>query len=175
MLEYRHPRYQSPHRAEDASLNGCDNDPSHQYWSSPAYPGLIGNVIPEFLSFSGNPFPPPPRPDQPFPTLSETYDYLATFARPLFERGKIRLDHEVVDVAEVEIEDGGGWKVGIVDRSQGGTGIRKEERWDAVVVTTVWYDNEYYPTVDGLDDVKQTGRVRHAKTWRGPSGYEDKV
>lgn len=57
----------------------------------------------------------------------------------------------------------------------GGIGVRKEERWDAVVVTMVWYDNEYYPIVNGFDDVKQTGRVRYAKTWRGPTGYEGKV
>ena len=134
---------------------------------------MIGNVIPEFLCFSGNPFPAPPRPDQPFPTLRETYDYVAAFARPLFD--KIRLHHEVIDVTEIEAEDGGGWRVVMIDWSGGRTGIRKEERWDAVVITTVWYDNEHYPNVDGLDEIRQTGRVRHAKTWRGPSGYEGKV
>ena len=145
-------------------------------WPTPAYPALIGNVIPEFLSFSGYPFPAPPWEDQPFPTLRETHDYLATFARPLFESGRIRLHHEVIDVAEISAEEGGGWRVAMIDWSEsGGNGVRKEELWDAVVVTTVWYDNAYYPTVEGLDDVKQTGRVRHAKTWRGPSGYEGKV
>ncbi|KAF8547978.1 FAD/NAD(P)-binding domain-containing protein [Imleria badia] len=146
-----------------------------QRWPSPAYPDLIGNVVPEFLSFSGYPFPAPPRQDQPFPTLRETYVYLAAFARPLFESGKIRLHHEVVDVAEIQAEEGGGWRVVMIDWSKGdGVGVRKEERWDAVVVTTVWYDNAYYPSVEGLDDVKQTGRVRHAKSWRGPNGYEGK-
>lgn len=135
-------------------------------------------MIPEFLSFSGNPFPAPPRQDQPFPTLHETYDYIATFARPLFESGKIRLHHEVVDVSEVQgelEEEAGGWRVVMSDWSKAGISVRKEERWDAVVVTTVWYDNEYYPNVEGLDDIKQTGRARHAKTWRGPSSYEGKV
>jgi hypothetical protein len=136
---------------------------------------MIGNVIPEFLSFSGHPFPAPPREDQPFPTLRETYDYLAAFARPLLESGRIRLHHEVVDVAEMDVNEGGGWRVVVIDWSEGdGIGVRKEERWDAVVVTTVWYDNARYPSIEGLDDVKQTGRVRHAKTWRGPSGYEGK-
>lgn len=133
-------------------------------------------MIPEFLSFSGHPFPAPPEQDQPFPTLGETYDYLAAFARPLLESGKIRLHHEVVDAAEIQGEEGGGWRVVMIDWSKGDeAGERKEERWDAVVVTTVWYDNAYYPKVEGLDDVQQTGRVRHAKTWRGPSGYEGKV
>ena len=133
-------------------------------------------MIPEFLSFSGDPFPAPLRQDQPFPTFHETYEYLAAFARPLLESRKIRLHHEVTDVAEVPVEEAGGWKVVMTDWSKGGgIGVRKEERWDAVVVTTVWYDNEYYPIVEGLDDVKQTGRVRHAKAWRGPAGYEGKV
>ncbi|KAG6370678.1 FAD/NAD(P)-binding domain-containing protein [Boletus reticuloceps] len=156
-----------------------DSDPlaaSRSRWPTPAYPALIGNVIPEFLSLSGYPFPTPPREGQPFPTLRETYDYIAAFARPLFERGKIRLHHEVVDVAEIEAEDGGGWRVAMTDWSKGsGSGVSlKEERWDAVVITTVWYDNAYYPDVEGLDDVKLTGRVLHAQTWRGPSGYEGK-
>ncbi|KAG8221690.1 FAD/NAD(P)-binding domain-containing protein [Butyriboletus roseoflavus] len=170
-------RYQRPDpqtSVENERVKRHHDDQSHEGWPSPAYPALIGNVIPEFLSFSGSPFPAPPRQDQPFPTLRETYEYLATFARPLLESGKIRLHHEVIDVAEVQAEEGGGWRVVMTDRSQAGTGVRMEERWDAVVITTVWYDNEYYPDIEGLDDLKQTGRVRHAKTWRGPSGYEGK-
>ncbi|KIJ15824.1 hypothetical protein PAXINDRAFT_176351 [Paxillus involutus ATCC 200175] len=143
-------------------------------WASPAYPGLIGNVLPEFLSFSRQPFPPPPRPGQPFPELLETYEYLDAFARPLFERGKIRLNHEVTRVEEVGEADGAGWRVVMTDWTAGGSGVRKDERWDAIVVTTVWFDNAYYPNVEGLDEAKETGRVRHAKTWRGPSGYEGK-
>ncbi|KAF9220363.1 FAD/NAD(P)-binding domain-containing protein [Gyrodon lividus] len=144
-------------------------------WESPAYPGLIGNVLPEFLSFSGQPFPPLSRPGQPFPTLRETYGYLETFARPLFERGRIRLGHEVTRVEEVGgAADEGGWRVVMTDWTAGGEGVRKEERWDAVVITTVWFDNAYYPNVEGLDEIKETGRVRHAKTWRDSSGYEGK-
>ncbi|KAH0826341.1 FAD/NAD(P)-binding domain-containing protein [Lanmaoa asiatica] len=169
--------YQPPpqRKVQKEQVKQHHDDQSHERWPSPpAYPALIGNVIPEFLSFSGNPFPALPRQDQPFPTLRETYKYLATFARPLFESGKIRLHHEVIDVAEVQVEEGEGWRVIMTDWGEGGVGVRKEERWDAVVITTVWYDNEHYPNVGGLDDVKRTGRVRHAKTWRGPSGYEGK-
>lgn len=172
-------RYQPPdpqREVQNEQLKRYHDDQSHERWPSPTYPALIGNVIPEFLSFSGNPFPAPPRQDQPFPTLRETFEYLATFARPLLGSGKIRLHHEVLDVAEIQAEEGGGWRVVMTDWSKaGGVGVRKEERWDAVVITTVWYDNEYYPNIEGLDDIKKTGRVRHAKTWRGPSGYEGKV
>lgn len=173
-LEKKISRYQP--RNEQAESRDNHHHRSHERWPTPAYPALIGNVIPEFLSFSGSPFPVPQRRDQPFPTLPETYEYLASFAHPLFESGKIRLHHEVIDVAEIQGEEGGGWKVVMTDWSKSsGVGVRREERWDAVVITTVWFDNEYYPGVEGLDDVKQTGRVRHAKTWRGPSGYEGKV
>ncbi|KIJ63997.1 hypothetical protein HYDPIDRAFT_91130 [Hydnomerulius pinastri MD-312] len=143
-------------------------------WDSPAYPGLIGNVLPEFLSFSGKPFPAPTRPDQPFPTLRETYDYLEDFARPFFETRKIRLNHEVTRVEEVEEADGGGWRVVMTDWTTGESGVRKEERWDAVIITTVWFENAYYPNVEGLHELKETGKVRHAKTWKGPNGYEGK-
>jgi len=143
------------------------------HWSSPAYPGMIGNVLPEFLTFSGNPFPIPPMPDQPFPTLRETYDYLKDFARLLFEQGKIRLNHEVVSVEEIDYSNGGGWRVVLKDWSGGG--IEKEELWDAVVVATVWYDNPHFPNIDGLDTIMKAGKARHATSWAGPSGYEGKV
>ncbi|KAF9235089.1 FAD/NAD(P)-binding domain-containing protein [Melanogaster broomeanus] len=166
--------YHPPNIRTGGNADQIDPRQSPSSWGSPAYPGLIGNVLPEFLSFSGHPFPAPPRSDQPFPTLLETYEYLNTFARPLFERGKIRLDHEVTRVEEVGEADGGGWRVVMTDWTAGGSGVRKEERWDAVVVTTVWFDNPYYPNVEGLDEVKETGQVRHAATWRGPGGYEGK-
>ena len=81
------------------------SDQSHERWPSPVYPALIGNVIPEFLSFSRNPFP----------ALRETYEYLTAFARPLFESGKIRLRHGVTDVAKIPVEEAGGWKVVMTD------------------------------------------------------------
>jgi len=57
-----------------------DNANRNPSWLSPAYKGLIGNVLPEFLTFSGHPFPEPPMtPHQPFPTLKETYEYLRSF------------------------------------------------------------------------------------------------
>lgn len=134
---------------------------------------MIGNVLPEFLTFSGNPFPIPPRPDQSFPTLRETYDYLKDFSRPLFDQGKIRLNHEVVSVEEVDDRKGGGWKVTMKDWSGGG--IEKVESWDAVVVATGWYDNPYFPIVDGFETIMKAGKARHAISWTGPGGYEGKV
>ncbi|KAL1698743.1 hypothetical protein EV121DRAFT_274224, partial [Schizophyllum commune] len=95
-----------------------DNPPPNSTtprWPSPAYPGLIGNVLPEYLSYSDYPpFPTPPgHPEQPFPTLQETYEYLKGFANSL-EPGRIRLNTEVVRVVEkdgpVPSKDGGnGW------------------------------------------------------------------
>lgn len=155
---------------DDAGGHHTDRRPPR--WTSPAYPGMIGNVLPEFLAFSGQPFPPSPRPDQPFPTLQETHAYLRDFARPLLDQGKIRLNHEVVSVEEIDQRDGFGWRVVIRDWKQGG--IEKEERWEAIVISTVWFDNPYFPRVDGLDAIKEAGRVRHAISWAGPKNYEGK-
>ncbi|KAH7921508.1 FAD/NAD(P)-binding domain-containing protein [Leucogyrophana mollusca] len=141
-------------------------------WTSPAYPGLIGNVLPEFLSFSGYPFPPPPREDQPFPTLPETFEYLQQFSRPLFETGRIRLNTEVVQVNEMPGLGGGWWRVLMKDWGADGAVI--EEIWDAVVVTTVWFDNAHFPDTPGLDDIKNTEKIQHAITWKGPDGYGGK-
>ncbi|KAF8970781.1 hypothetical protein BDZ97DRAFT_1753585 [Flammula alnicola] len=74
-------------------------------WPSPAYKGLVGNVLPEFLTFSGFPFPEPPStPNQPFPTLVETHDYLRAFAEPYVKSGAIKLNREVVRVVELRDE-----------------------------------------------------------------------
>ncbi|KAG1842814.1 hypothetical protein C8R48DRAFT_737321 [Suillus tomentosus] len=143
--------------------NHAPNYPSR--WSTPAYPGLIGNVIPEFLSFSEHPFPAPPRKHQPFPTLAETNAYLKEFARPFIENGHVRLSFEVTGVEEVE---GGGWTVRMKDWNKGDVVL--EETWDAVVIATVWFDNPHFPDVPGLRELQQQqhNKVQHAINWTGP-------
>ena len=168
----RTTRYADP-QADCVDHEVVKHNERQPHWSPPAYPGMIGNVHPEFLTFSGNPFPIPPMPDQPFPTLRETYDYLKDFSRPLLEQGKIRLNHEVVRVEEIDDSNGGGW--GVVIKDWSGGGVEKEELWDAVVVATVWFDNPHFPNIDGLDTIMKAGKARHAISWAGPSGYEGKV
>ncbi|KIY64509.1 FAD/NAD(P)-binding domain-containing protein [Cylindrobasidium torrendii FP15055 ss-10] len=140
-------------------------------WPSPAYPGLIGNVLPEYLSISGFPFPEPPMtPYQPFPTLVETHEYLKNFAKPYLENGKIRLN---IDVQEVrELPEGQGWKVVIKDWNQDGK--VKAEIYAKVVIAVSWYDNPVWPNTEGLDAVREEDLAVHAKWWRGPTGYEGK-
>ncbi|KAF9005388.1 FAD/NAD(P)-binding domain-containing protein [Hymenopellis radicata] len=141
-------------------------------WPSPAYPGLVGNVLPEFLSFSHFPFPEPPStPHQPFPTLSETYDYLRAFADPYLKSGHIRLNTEITSVDE--LPDGAGWKVTFNDWNVGGES--RQETWDAVVVAVGWYDNLVWPETEGLDELRAKNLAIHAKWWRGAKGYEGKV
>jgi cation diffusion facilitator CzcD-associated flavoprotein CzcO len=144
-------------------------------WPSPAYKGLIGNVLPEFLSFSGRPFPPPPTADegQPFPTLAETFAYLKSFAEPYLQSGLIRLNTEVALVEERPW--GQGWRVVLRDWSNEGNGQEIEEIWDAVIVAVHWHDNPEWPDTPGLDQLRSLGLAKHAKEWRGPQGNENKV
>ncbi|KAK7047478.1 hypothetical protein VNI00_006709 [Paramarasmius palmivorus] len=143
------------------------------HWPSPAYPALIGNVLPEFLSFNQNPFPEPPStPQQPFPTLKETYDYLRAFAEPYIKSGQIRLGHEIVSVEE--LPDKSGWNVKFKDWSNGWDGVEREEVWDAVVIAVGWYDNPVWPNTPGLSELKEKGMAKHAKLWRSPEGLEGK-
>ena len=101
---------------------------------------MIGNVLPEWISFSGHPFLPPLSPIQPFPNLVETHAYLRAFTEPFLLKGQIRLNTEVTSVDEISNIDGGGWKVICRDWSEKGKGAEIEEIWDAVVVATAWYD-----------------------------------
>ncbi|KAJ7624817.1 hypothetical protein FB45DRAFT_1060988 [Roridomyces roridus] len=138
------------------------------HWPSPAYPGLIGNVLPEFLSFSA--FPPFPEPSstdvgQPFPSLAETHAYLRSFAAPLLASGAIRLNTEVLAVEE--LPERAGWRVHMRRGSE-----TIEETWDAVVVAVAFYDHPVYPQTPGLSRLQELGLAHHAQRWRGPRGYE---
>ncbi|KAF8989734.1 hypothetical protein BDQ17DRAFT_1372812 [Cyathus striatus] len=136
-------------------------------WPSPAYKGMIGNVLPTNLSFHSFPFPQRPDPHQPFPTLSETHEYLLAFAAPYLSSGAIRFNTEVLRVEEQKE----GWKVVLRDVARDEV---KEERWDAVVGAVGWYDNPVWPDTPGLDVLRERGVARHAKVWTGPEGYEGK-
>ncbi|KAJ7429730.1 hypothetical protein B0H11DRAFT_1024431 [Mycena galericulata] len=152
-------------------------------WPSPAYPGLIGNVLPEFLSFSA--FPPFPEPSsttagQPFPSLTETHAYLRAFAAPFIADGAIRLNTEVLAVEELPAR--AGWRVQM--RRWAGSDSDTtttvpdaealEEIWDAVVVAVACYDHPVFPTTPGLARLRELDLARHAQGWRGPQGYEGK-
>lgn len=146
-------------------------------WPSPAYPGLVGNVLPQYLGFSGFPFPErilKERSHQPFPTLTETHEFLRSFADPFIKKGNIRLNWEVVKVEE-DTKSEGGWEVHLRNWNEDANGKDCVETWDAIVVAVGWYDNPVLPDTDGLDVIKAKGCAIHAKDWRGPKEYENKV
>lgn len=134
---------------------------------------MIGNVLPEFLSFSKFPFPSRESPDQPFPTLAETHNYLRAFARPFLDQGKIRLNSEATRIDELEL--GAGWRVSLRDWSDNGKGKITDEVWDAVVVANGWTDNPVWPETEGLEELRKKNLAKHAKYWQGPMSYNGKV
>lgn len=145
-------------------------------FSSAPFLRLTEQVLPEFLSLSGSPFPEPPTtPNQPFPTLKETHDYLRGFAKQHLEQGTIRLNTEVVRVEE--LDDGKGWNVTTRDwsRSSSNRGEAHSQVWDAVVVCTGWYDEPLWPQTPGIEDLRKKGLAVHAKWYRGPQNYKGQV
>jgi hypothetical protein len=69
-------------------------------WSTLACPGLIGNDLLEFLSFSEHPFQ--VLAAGPFPSFAKMNAYVKAFALPFIESGYIRLSYEVIGVEELE-------------------------------------------------------------------------
>ncbi|THU77994.1 FAD/NAD(P)-binding domain-containing protein [Dendrothele bispora CBS 962.96] len=146
----------------------------------------VGNVLLEFLSYHGFPFPPPAEYDrenrqyQPFPTLTEMHNYLKAFAKPFIEDGRLRLGKEVVKVEERPLPNDSRdvkdkWRVVLRDWANPIDPDKEvEELWDAVVVCVGWYDNPIWPETQGLDEVREKGLAKHAKGWRGPEGWEGK-
>ncbi|KAJ6503874.1 hypothetical protein C8R45DRAFT_894955 [Mycena sanguinolenta] len=143
-------------------------------WRSPAYPGLIGNVLPEFLSFSAfSPFPEPTSTasGQPFPSLSETHAYLRAFAAPFLSQDKIRLNTEVCAVEELPGRTG--WRVRM-RRWNRDESEEFSETWDAVVIAIACYDNPIFPDTPGIAQLRELGLAQHAQTWRGPDKCQGK-
>ncbi|KAF7293820.1 hypothetical protein HMN09_01177900 [Mycena chlorophos] len=156
---------------EDPPVPGALRD--KPYWPSPAYPALVGNVLPEYLSFSHHPFPELASITHPYPTLTQTHDYLKRFAAPYVASGHIRLSTEAAWVDE--LSDGRGWAVTLRDWRPGQKGRETVEIWDAVVVATAWYDFPSWPEgTPGLKEARDAGLATHAQTWKGPIGYEGK-
>jgi hypothetical protein len=118
----------------------------------------MGNVLPEFLSFSEHPFPVPTagpfsafelRRDErqvgyAYTQLKDQPIPIPTFALRFVESGRVLLSREVIGMEEVE--GGAAWRVRIKDWNKGG-GAVVEETWDAVVITIVWFDNPYVSDV----------------------------
>ncbi|KAE8257986.1 hypothetical protein A4X13_0g1982 [Tilletia indica] len=156
------------------------------HWPSPAYPQLRGNVLPPFISFSDFPRFPPPAHGEPFPTLSETHDYLRNFTdnaelganRPPGLHPYIRTNTEVLGVVQLpphpDTHQPGGWAVRIAEWSDGQNGKTHTEHWDAVVLATAWYDNPVYPRTPGIDEVRRAGKLVHAKWYRSPLPHAKK-
>ncbi|KAJ6617707.1 hypothetical protein B0H10DRAFT_2164370 [Mycena sp. CBHHK59/15] len=143
------------------------------FWPSPAYPGLVGNVLSEYLSFSHHPFPAPDSKVHPYPTLAETHAYLRRFASPYIASGQIRLSTEVLSVDE--LPGARGWSVTTRDWRKGKDGEVSVEIWDAVVVATAWYDHPSWPeSTPGLAEARAAGLATHAQIWYGPDGYKGK-
>ncbi|KAK0543628.1 hypothetical protein OC846_006346 [Tilletia horrida] len=156
------------------------------HWPSPAYPALRGNVLPPFLSFSDFARFPRPAHLEPFPTLTETYQYLRAFVdnaplgatRPPGLTPYIRTSTNVLGVVQLppnaQTGKPGGWAVRIQEWSNGQNGRTHTEHWDAIVLSTAWYDNPVYPRTPGIEQVRAVGKIVHAKWYRSPIPYRGK-
>ncbi|KAH8825230.1 hypothetical protein DL96DRAFT_1670406 [Flagelloscypha sp. PMI_526] len=147
---------------EQSSIGGVwflQNDDNK--WQSPAYPDLVGNVLPEYLSFSSYPpFPPTEKKEQPFPTIDQTFAYLTSFAKDMELDGKIRCGVEVLQAEELKE---GGWKVAL----QTSNDEHITELWDAVICCTGIHSTSWWPSTGGLDELRTLGRAKHASEWMG--------
>ncbi len=153
-------------------------DPRGQpHWPSPAYLNLRGNVLPEFLEFSGQKFQPPAN-GETFPSLAETHQYLRSFAEPY--RSRIRCGVEVLRVEELAQD--AGWKVTLKHWTSSltppdavsFTPTVEERTFDRIVVAAGWYDTPYYPDAPGLQEARKAGHIHHCKHYRDSIAYRGK-
>ncbi|SPO23016.1 related to FMO1 - flavin-containing monooxygenase [Ustilago trichophora] len=152
-------------------------DPKGQpHWPSPAYLNLRGNVLPEFLEFSGKKFDPPAH-GETFPSLQETHQYLKGFAEPY--RRYIRCGVEVLRVQELAEDQGWqvtlkDWRSNVVEDGAGAVSFTPKvevHKFDRVIVAAGWYDTPYYPDVPGIQEAKKAGHIHHCKHYRDSTPY----
>lgn len=140
-------------------------------WPSPAYEGLVGNVLPPLLEFSAERFPKPKH--GLFPSMTETHEYLLKIGRPL--RSHIKTCMEVVGIKPVfrAAEDLATWQVESIDWNHRGSGAHAIEEWDAIVVAAGAFDHPYWPDVPGLAALREKNShlVMHAKSYPGPRPF----
>ncbi|CAO1637211.1 unnamed protein product [Parajaminaea phylloscopi] len=147
---------------------------SHPRFPSPAYPKLIGNVYPRFLTFSGAPWPALPNGEK-FPTLEETYNYIASVAKPLHSRIKTKRKVEQVWELPVIKEDGASSSL---PRAGGHLVLTRDysvnppralyEHFSAVHFCPSFTTHPLYPNIPGLAAALKTvpRRIHHAKWYR---------
>lgn len=154
---------------------------THPRFPSPAYPALIGNVYPRFVSFSGQPFPALAH-GETFPTLDETFRYLTAVAEPL--RPRIKTKREVKAVWELPsavngvtaapdaLPASGGWLVHTLDHSTTPP-TPLYEHFDAVSFAPSFTTHANWPDVPGLADAiaRVPGKIHHAKWYRTPEPF----
>lgn len=145
------------------------------HWPSPAYLNLRGNVLPEFLEFSGKKFDPPAN-GETFPSMGETHNYLKSFAAPYRRYIKCRV--EVLRVQELPGDRG--WEVTLKHWSDSAvprteavtfTPVVETRVFDRVIVAAGWYDTPYYPDVEGIQLAKEQGHIHHCKHYRDSTPY----
>lgn len=142
-----------------------------RHWPSPAYEGLVGNVLPPLLQFSAFSMAKPA--DGLFPSMTETHQYLLDFAKPL--RSHICTNREVISVVPSADNK---WSVHSIDHSpdskDGTPATVTVETWDAVVVAPGAFDKPWWPTdIPGLAELRASNSplVMHAKTYPGPRPF----
>jgi len=147
-------------------------------WVSPAYHGLVGNVLPPLLEFAAKPISKPRL--GLFPSMTETHQYLLDFAAPM--RSHIHTHREVKHVEPVfingKITSPVRWLVTSSDWSGQGETKETTEEWDTVIVAPGINEHPYYPEgIAGLQAVLDSGSkvVMHAKTYSGPLPFVNQV
>jgi len=140
-------------------------------WVSPAYHGLVGNVLPPLLEFAAKPISKPKL--GLFPSMTETHQYLLDFAEPM--RSHIHTHKEVKHIEPVfvdgKITSPVRWAVSSSDWSSQSESKETTEEWDTVIVAPGINEHPYYPEgIDGLQAILDANNkvVMHAKTYSGP-------
>ena len=147
-------------------------------WVSPAYHGLVGNVLPPLLEFAAKPISKPKL--GLFPSMTETHQYLLDFATPM--RSHIHTHKEVKHIEPVfvdgRITSPVRWSVTSSDWSAQGETKETKEEWDTVIVAPGINEHPYYPEgITGLQTILDAGNtvVMHAKTYSGPLPFLNQV
>ncbi|CAH1779585.1 unnamed protein product [Owenia fusiformis] len=145
-----------------------DGKKDKDYKGPTVYPSLVMNTCKETSTCSDHPV----QDDWPnFLPWSLFLEYLESYANRFQLRQHIKLNEEIVEVSRLDTErpNGRGWKVVHKNTT---TGSESTDTFDAVIVASGFFTEEYWPAYKGMDMF--TGTFSHSGSFFTAEEYKDK-
>ncbi|RLV84736.1 Thiol-specific monooxygenase [Meyerozyma sp. JA9] len=152
----------------------------YRYLETPSYPNLKTNITESLMTFSdSNSWTGEPSDETEFVDGPVVRDYIEAYILRNKSEKNVSIEYSstIEDVERIITDNGHYYKLTIRKSSSDSHDIWYQRNFDAIVVATGHYHVPFIPDVPGLREAQEKfpGLVKHAKYFRTPERYKDKV